>query len=163
MDKLIRLSVRTQLDLVQRAPRLGAYSDAEQEALLTEALDLLRDANVRETEIAEIRAHAWDRWILSDYVHHALGGSTIPEDNAVHGEWRRLIEFGANPTPDEVDDFLRRTGNFDGLHKDLAEGYRYYRDHRLHQRPEVWARRMDARGLKKRPPSGSTSSPTVAG
>ena len=44
LDKLLRMSVRMKLDICQRVPRWGSYSDAEMESILAEAIGLLRDA-----------------------------------------------------------------------------------------------------------------------
>lgn len=157
VGQLLRMSVRAQLDMTQRLPRKGASGDAEMEAMLTESVGLLRAAGVPDTEIATIREQAWDRWVRFDYVTYALGGNTGISNPSIEitREWNRLRQLGSNPTPDEVDSFLKSVGCFEGLWKDLAEGFRYYAQHRIHQRPDIWARRHDVKGLtvKSSPPA----------
>lgn len=152
VGQLLRMSVRAQLEMTQRLARRGAYSDAEMETALTESVGLLRAAGVADTEIATIREQAWDRWVRFDYVMYALGGNTAIANPSLEiaREWNRMRELGSNPTPDEVDSFLKSVGCFEGLWKDLAEGFRYYAQHRIHQRPEIWARRRDVKGLTVR-------------
>jgi hypothetical protein len=159
VGQLLRMSVRARLEMIQRSPRREAHSDAEMEAALTESVGLLRAAGVADTEIATIREQAWDRWVRFDYVLYALGGSTSVSNPTIEiaREWSRIRAFGTNPTPDEVDAFLKRVGCFEGLWKDLAEGFRYYAQHRVHQRPDIWARRHDVKGLTVK-----SSSPAIS-
>ncbi len=159
MGQLLRMSVRARLEMTQRMPRREAYSDAEMETALSEAVGLLRAAGVPDTEIATIREQAWDRWVRFDYVLCALGGNTAIANPTIEiaREWNRIREFGTNPTPDEVDSFLKRIGCFEGLWKDLAEGFRYYAQHRIHQRPDIWARRHDVKALTVK-----SSSPAIS-
>lgn len=142
MDKLLRMSVRMHLEMVQRMPRWGNYTDAEMEAALEESVTLLREAGVPDSEITEIRSHAWDRWVIFDYGFYALGlGSPVNVTDELRAEWERLRTLERHPTPDEMEDFLERVGAFDGLRKELVESWRHYLVHTQHQ--PAWARRRE--------------------
>lgn len=146
---LAKLTAAASLSLVQRAGRLGGFSDDEKESFLRDSMRILNEANIESSELAELRRRHWDRFVDFDYVTAILGHNTVPNtsDQDLIAEWKSLRDFRNVATPDQVEAFLTKTGSNDGLRKDLLHSYRYYFEHREHGNPEVWRRRSEVKRL----------------
>jgi hypothetical protein len=143
-----KVAVQANLLLVMRAGRWGGFSFEEKERVRTasiEALDLL-DVPQKEREAMLAEWHMVNRF---DYVHHLLGGHTIPEelknDLGLQAEWKKLRGggFEGNPDSGTVEAFLRRAKMLDVDRAELLDDYRHYEKHSQHRRPDVWKRLHD--------------------
>lgn len=145
VTRLIRLNAKAQLALVQRMGRWDSgFSDKERTEVLEENMMLLRDAGVSEPEIRKLKAAVWDPLVHFDYVSAILSGlrqNPLPQESAL--QIKKMATLDGLPTADELEKFLKDIIILDGLRAELLADYRYYREHGVTARPDVWARRAE--------------------
>ena len=129
------------LSLAIRTGRWGGFSDDELDKLKSSV-----DSNLERLGIAEEQRSLvlkdWHRIVEFDYAHHILGGSHIPEDRnpEMMKEWSELRDggFKSIPTPDVLEEFLKKHSFYSAASADYIEDYRYYFKNHAHRRPHVW-------------------------
>jgi len=145
LNRVAALAAKAALALVQRSGRMGGFDDDEKDAFLKEATTLLKDAGHDEPEIAEMLEPNWHKFVRFDYVGGILGQTMVPRNADLYPEWKRLRNFGYEPSPEEVRALLERAGQFDGLRKQLFEEWCFYRERGYHRDPSIWRRREENR------------------
>ena len=140
---VLKIAVRGNLSLVQRAGRWGGFSVDEKERIRKGSLAALELLDVPKHEREEM-FREWNMVNRFDYAHIVLGGHKIPDEivsnQALQKEWSAMRDGGFErfPTSAQVDDFLRRAGMLTSERAELLEDYRHYEKTGEHRRPEVW-------------------------
>jgi len=139
------------LSLVKRNGRIGGYSDDEQDAIKQSVLGTLHQVGISEREFPEI-LDEWHKFTEFDYAHAILGGHSIPENvtPVVLEDWRKLRNGGIIdiPVPDQIREFMNKHRLLNEELDEYIKDYEYYREHRVHRRPENWRNREDWGRLK---------------
>jgi hypothetical protein len=140
------------LSLAMRQGRWGGYSDDELTSMRQSVFDVLKKLGVSSND-SEIVLREWHMIVEHDYAAHILGGSTIPKDssNEVLSEWKQVRGegFARYSSPREIRAFLEKYGFMTPELFELLNDYEFYRENRVHRRPEVWREREHWDQLKK--------------
>lgn len=132
------------LSLIKRQGRMGGYAVEEEERLRASTLQVVRRLGVPEAEILDVMRE-WHAFEDFDYVQGILGNSRIPSpssDSEMQSDWRALRKapFDAPASPETLRAFLVKHQLLDPFREALLEDYEYYRRHRKHRRPDLWAK-----------------------
>jgi hypothetical protein len=143
---LAMISSKMLLSLVQRAGRLGGYSDSEKQDIEKSVNKVLNQFDATPEERAEVYKN-WHELICFDYAHGLLGGHTVPakaeQDADLQAEWKSLRRrpLGNPASPEEIHEFLSKYGYLNEENIELLKDYSHYIENHKHRRPEVWADR----------------------
>lgn len=164
LTRLIRMSAALQLATVQRSGRWGGFTAAEKEKHLEESMSLLRDAGIPDAEIRDLRYMPWDRFVLFDYVHAILGGSTIPDpyDADTRAEWDAHQKIDNIASARTLRDYLLKYDAMTPDREELLKDLEYYEEHRRHRRPDYDVHLAKVHGLEQRLKLKKPAAPVTA-
>jgi hypothetical protein len=138
------LVAKLSLSLVKRQGRWGTYSDEQQDAIREDVNQVLKRLGVPERKIQDAESE-WHDVVEFDYVHAILGGKAISQvlSNIEQNEKRALLGdgFPHRPTSTELRAFLSDHDLLSPEREELIKDYDYYRNNRVHRRPDVWKNR----------------------
>ncbi|MCM2473839.1 hypothetical protein HGO38_10180 [Rhizobium sp. CG5] len=132
---------------MQAHSRLGGTSIDSQDTMREKVLNTVKTLGASDREIAEIKAieYPYIDFDYSLFVTRNLSAGLKEEDRRLWNEFysadlRKGIGF--EPSPDELEEFLR---TLHLLNDDVAarlEDYRFFKTKRMHRRPQVWKARL---------------------
>jgi hypothetical protein len=133
---------------MQAQGRFGGTSSDSQDAMREKVLTTLTTLGASEAQIADVKAVEYP-YIDFDYAYfvtHRLPTS-LNEDG--HKLWNEFYSaekrkgIGFEPSPDELEAFLKKLGPITDETAARLDDYRYFKAHRIHRRPANWKRRLE--------------------
>jgi hypothetical protein len=146
LQKLAVIVASSTLSLVVRSGRVIGFYEEEKEQIRLSTMRVLEELKVPKSE-QELVLKDWHRFTEIDYVNAILNRSKKGKDRELGAGYQKELglDFSEHiptmPTPDVLEDFLKRHNLFEEELRPYLEDYRYYVKYKQHRRPDVWAER----------------------
>ena len=143
--------------LVKRQGRISGFSAEEEQQIKADMLEVVRRVGVNESAIEQAIGE-WNSFEELDYARGILGSGWHPSgaSEELLSDWLRIrdFKFGFAPSPQALREFLEKHELLDVFRGGLVDDYEYFKNHRRHRRPNVWAKRDEWPPLNVGPTCG---------